>query len=226
MNKEDFERCLVNPFDLLKADNVIEEYPLFKTYKTFSEPIKEEVILNRVLAYIVCVYDKNSPFQTHDNIIRIKSDAAELCNFPRASNSETKYYKDYMDIISCNNQTVNAMIISYCRIQGSFEWTELVTYRDKFFNMTLQLQNTGDASEEKTIIANIKSIKSIYKEVYDDFLSNDRNKNLEATAIDAIEMEILGLRPEDIAQSLQAGKDPVNIKPYGRNYKFERHEVK
>lgn len=225
MNKEDFDRCIVNPFDLLKSDNPIEEYPVFKTYKAFSYELPTSVFINRVLAYIVCVYDKNSPFQTHDNIIRIKSDAAELCKFPRASNTDVKYYKEYMDIISCSNKEINEMIICYCRIQGSFEWTELVTYRDKFFNMTLQLQNTTDATEEKTIIANIKSIKTIYKDVYNDFLSGDKNKTLESTAIDAIEMEILGLRPEDIALSYQNGKDPVNIQPYGKGYKFEKHEA-
>jgi len=227
MQHSDFEGMMVNPFAILKSENIFTDFALLDLHPEFKLPIPEKLILNRVIAFIACVYDMKSPLQTIDDVIRKKGEAAELCSFNKVSTGDNKYMIEYMDIIQGKNDVINKMIIAYCRMQGSHEWTQLCVYNDKFYEMILQLKDLTDPSEQKVTMANIQFIKKSFDEVKSDFLAHDTNKYLDKAVTDTIEFETLNLRPEHIAALMQK-KDSdtltvVNVKPFGKDYTFERH---
>ena len=217
-----FDTMLASPTDILKSDNPIEDISIFKRYPSFSIELSDNLSKSRVLAYITLIYDMNSPLQTTDDIIRRKGEAAELCNFPKNRNGS--YEVVYMNVIEGRNPEINQMTIDYCKIQRNKEFTELNVYNDLFYNFMVQLKNTTDAKEQKTIMDNIQNIKRQYAIVYSDFTSKDFNKTLDKQVVDAIELETMELRPENISALLAEGKPPVNLSPYGKNYKFKKHE--
>lgn len=220
MKQEDFEGMLVNPYDILKSENPLEEYKVFGLYKEFKEPLEPELNINKVLSFIVCVYDKNSPLQTIDDVIRKKGEAADISGFPQKNGA---YLESYLNIIQGGNEVVNKMTIAFCRIQGSHSFTQMVIYNEKFYEMILQLKGVSDPQEQKTLMANIQYIKKNYDEVKSDFLAKDSNKYLDKSTIDSIEFEQMALRPEHIAELMQKGEEPVNIKPFGKGYKFQKY---
>lgn len=220
-NTEDYNRMLIHPLTVLKSKDILKDYPILKHYAIFDSELSPSLNRNKIFAYMALIWDTNSPLQIVTDIIRKKSEASIICGFEMANNG--KMQSEYMGIIECRNEVVNAMCIQYGRLQRSEDWVEYCIYLDKFYNLCIQLQNETKPDQEKIIMQNIKVNKDARAKVYSDFTLNDFNKALKNQIIDEIELEQIALRPENIALKMLNGEEPVNIKPYGSKYTFEKY---
>jgi hypothetical protein len=90
----------------------------------------------------------------------------------------------------------------------------------------LQLKNATEATEQKKTTENIQDIKNLIYTTRKIFTAGENNKLFINQIVDDIEYEIVALRPEDIAQKIAKGEEPVNIKPYSKKYTGERFSEK
>lgn len=232
MQEKDFERMTINPYSALKSDDLMKDFPILALNPVFQDCFNlidkehseegKKLSKKRIIAYVACVYDRQSPLVVIDDIIRRKGEAATISGFSK--NTDTKYNPEYMKVIECRNPIVNSIIMAYLRTQGSLLFTQLCIYQDKIHNMLTQLHNSTDANEQKTTIANVKILKVEYDNVYSEYTAKDNNKLLNSDIIDEIEFETLNLRPEAVALQLQNKNEPVNYYPYKKKYNFDRYK--
>lgn len=72
-SKKDFDRCLFNPM----VDDVFAAYPQLSKIKSISNSIDD-----RMMKYIICVYDYRSPIVINNRELKIRKQvAAELCGY-------------------------------------------------------------------------------------------------------------------------------------------------
>lgn len=181
---------------------------------------------NLIHDYICYVYHPESPLRNYDSMNKIKVKAAEYAGFPRYKNGN--FEEDYEDIILCKNEMVNKMIIQYLKIHGNPDYKRLCMYNDQLdilLNKLTELKDdTQDPKERKTveetrklIYSNIDSVSETIKNINLIFLKNDDNRDLLRSLYMDIEMENLGIFPEEIAEMLAQGVDPVaDVKPNTR----------
>lgn len=201
----------------LSEGEIFEQYPAFALYPQFRADCG--LPLDKSLALIVQIYTP------------VKEDVSELWAIKRKA-AENLGYKfnngECKDAVvnAClrgENNNFNAMIVCYCRMTKSPRFTRLVTYIDTLYQKELDLRNGEDNEKAKDIIHVIDTLDNRIETITREILNNDSSDNLAVSLLNEVERVSLGLRPEDIAEKLANGIDPVDIRPYGKNYNFERY---
>lgn len=218
-NKSDFEklRFRVDLIDLLETD-ILHVFPELKYREEFSpsnlvEASSKHAKIGQILAFIVYVYDFNSPYakKYNDDILKRKKVVADAVLFGR--NPLGEFYTPVTNIIQCKNDTVNKMIICFLRILKNQYWSSLCTYQEALRISEACLLNPEIESKDKK--ANLEMAITLRKEIaqiQQSFLV-DGNSNLESALYDAIEDEELAT-PEFIALKLFQKEKPMYFNPY------------
>ena len=197
--KKDFSDCLVNPMEDKLRDN-----ELLKSFPEFKKPLGL-IPANNVFKYIICVYDKNSPFRKKfDDIIKRKTEAAMFSDFK--VNEFNEFDEKYYAILICKNETVNKMILRYGRMQYSSEYSYLTTMEDLYHRQLEGVRKGEDIDTKK-----IKQTRDEITSTIDILTTKDRNMHLHYDLLKIIDDDSLDIYPEDIAERI-AKKEP----PLGR----------
>lgn len=192
---------------------VVHMYPeLAPIFRPINMDIKEEVC-----RYIIAYYHPKSPIRMEPDLIARKKIAMDLAGVQTVAFG--KYSKEHEEVLMCRNDVINQCIIDYCYLVGSVDFTILAVYEQGLYNELVGL--IGKAFTKDTV-KKITEIKSEINTLKNDILAGDVYMQELANALykktESIRLE---LRPEDIAQKLSEGKEPVDVYPYGKDYEFE-----
>lgn len=210
------------PFDLevirqIKQANKLKSvYPVLNDYVAFKKETK--LSLPRAFELIVLLYSVNSPLLQSD---RAKTDAAKYFGYDVFEGKIVD--KKVADMLSGQDKVFNEMIIAYCRMQKNDTFSTYVIYKDSLYRLLAALKDGSDEEKTKDTLANIKTIRKEMEGMVDEFLNNDTSVGLKQELFEEVERESLGIRPEEIAEKLEAGEDPLpGFKPpYGKDYNFQ-----
>jgi hypothetical protein len=194
---KDFSECLIDPTkDNLKENSVIKSYSEFK--------LKIGLIpMDTALRYIVSVYDKHSPFRKkYDDIVKRKTEAALFAGF--SVNDFNEFDEKYYEILVCRNENFNKMIVRYCRLQYSSEYSYLATMEDLYYK-----QLDAIRMEQKVDPKQIKQAKDEITITMEKMLMGDKNMNMQHDLLKVVDDDNLDIFPEDIADKISKGEPPL-----------------
>jgi hypothetical protein len=201
----------------LSEGEIFEKYPAFALYPQFRADCG--LPLDKAIALIVQIYTP------------VKEDISELWVIKKKAAENLGYkFKDNVctnDVVQAclkgTNHKFNAMVIGYLRMSKSPKFSRLVTYIDTLYQKELDLKSGEDNEKTKDIIFVIDQLDSRIESITREILNGDTNEDMTVSLLNEVERVSLGLRPEDIAEKMANGIDPVDIRPYGKNYNFERY---
>lgn len=193
-------------FDVSKVPDGADILKYFKElnrHKEFKKDPGKGLDNNKVMAWVILVYDKNSPYRKKFNdILKRKVEAANDVEFPTIEGGA--FESPVEDFLKGHNEDVNKKIVEYVRLHRSFKYSYLVTIESGYYAMMLNIIS-GDTKE-------VKKMKEVQEELEDallEILNEDNNPYLRDTILRYIEDERLNLRPEDIAQKARDGVKPI-----------------
>lgn len=195
--KKDFSETLVNPLDEGKLlDNGIFKH---KDFKLKIGLIPTEIALK----YLVSVYDKKSPFRKKfDDIIKRKTEAALFAGFK--FNEFNEFEEKYYELLMCENENFNKMIIRYCRIHHSADYSYLVTFEDLYFKQLESIRMDKNIDPKK-----VKQVKDEISAIMDKILADDRSMQLQSDLLKVINDDNLDIYPENLAEKIHKGEKPL-----------------
>lgn len=210
-NEYDFSNLMYNINEVPVGSNILALFPKLKEYPEFAkiEESSAKANLEKIFRYIVYFYDKNSPLKSSiDNIIKRKIEAARLAGFIAKKEAGKNVFSAIAkQMLNCQNESINKMIIRYCRMQGSRNFSLLVAGQEAFFNTMIQLidpdsENAKETKDKQLVFSKAKENSDQLRELEVELLNEDTNKYIHEDLYDYVEEEArkqLLLSPEDYA---------------------------
>ena len=154
------------------------------------------------------MYDQHTPLLHISDIYKRKSKAAELAGFQVSGKAGKKRFSEFVvDVINCENDDANRMIIRMCMLQRSDKFSLLVVGYENLYNTMRELVDS-DADKTK----DTKDKQAIYKEAIAqtdqleklrfEVLNKDPNSYIDRSLYGHVAEEVerkLMISPEDYA---------------------------
>ena len=198
LKKLDTSRFLFNPTD---SDLVLK----LSKYVEFKVSLKSSLSKKQVLQYIILMYDKNNdevraeyPFYPQRKI-----EVARAVGLVK----QHKAPKVVEDLMVGGNDLVNKMIIRYLSLFNNPDLLMLAAYYEIFIKLNQQ-SFSGDF--DTNTIKNIKNVNESIKELTESIFGGKDETGLRQELYKSIEEQSLGIKPEEIAEAMQSGKDPLD----------------
>lgn len=197
---------IYNPARIPEGESIFKAYPDLKKYKIFQRSPGPEMDNNKIMLWIFCMYDKNTPYRIkYKDVLKRKIEIAHDVGFEITASG---IFEDPIeDFLKGNNKIVNEKTVEYIRIQRSFKYTYFVGIENSYYNIMLEVMN-GNTKR----IQDLKNIQEELEETLIEMLNEDSNPHLRDTILRYMEEDRLMLRPEDIALKLAAGESPISDK--------------
>lgn len=170
-------------------------------------------ISEKELLFVTGVYHEKSPYSTIEDTVKRKF---AICKDLGIKNDAW--------CLGTDNK-MNKYSLAFCRLYRSYDYSELQVYKDQFYQSLLELKGIDeqiytDISEKdkqqstrKKLLENIKTIKTRISELQDEFLKNDRSRQILMELMEELDDE--APYPEMIAKKLSQGQSPLgNFNPY------------
>lgn len=208
-----YSTCLYDLSQLQDNESALIKWDL-KKYPEFRADLSEcpGLPFNNIFKYIVLCYDRNSPLRDGRTIMSRKVEAAIRAGFIAIDN---KFEEDVENLVRCEYQPINSMIIRYCRMQHSIKYSKLVLYEESFYKEQNNYNTEDDASKRKVILALIDDLESKIDVLTSDILAEDNSLLIKRSLLAYIENETIVPTPEVIVSKLKENKDPLDgYNPY------------
>jgi len=190
---KEFVLMMFNVVELPPQKHVIHAFPKLKKVREFTKPLAK-LNKNKVLRYVMFLYDKNSPFRAKfQDVLQRKVEAAKGAGWETVEGGI--FADDVERILRGHNITVNEMIVAFIRLHRNFKYSYLVGLEESFYRMMLEIM-TGE-------MGNVSKMKQTQEEleiIMLELTSEDNNPELRDTLLRYVEQARLNLRPEDIAR--------------------------
>jgi hypothetical protein len=215
-----FKGLLFPVFDYPETTKLLERFPQLAQWPEFKTPTRHDI--NKVIRYIVCMYDKNGICVYETNGFKRKRISAELAGWKPDKDGDFRGpVKEMMDGY---DEPVNLMIIRYCKLQRSARYSTLVGIREVYYSILEKMIRHDDISAKESQMFEDYEKKIDIRAM--EFLNGDMGEEIREDMYQAIEYEKLELRPEDIAEKIKEGKLPVKVFPYGEDYSAGKRKLK
>jgi len=195
---------LYNPFDKSTALKLADKYEEFNfTFTNLTEKRK-------VVSYVILLYDPHSPLRSdiHDLFER-KRAAAKLAGFKVESSG--CYSNKIEEAILGENEKINKAIVRYILCFSNPDFSMLVSFLDMFEKANIDaLRGKPTASKIKNLETLNKTIKRLDAAIF----AGNEPTNLRKALYEKADEFKIALRPEDIAEKLEQGKEGIDINPY------------
>ena len=201
--------CMFDVFSLPSTVVILNKFPKLAIFPEFVAPVKSD--RNKIIRYIVAVYDKRGLRVYEQNVPKRKRMAAELAGW--LPNDKGEFPPAVKEIIEGKSKTVNRMIVRYCKLHKSPRYAALVGMEETFYSI-LDRMVDSDTETKSTEYTMFKQLENEIEDRAAEFLNGDSNREIIQQVYEDIELERLELRPEDIAKKIKAGKAPVDVDPY------------
>jgi len=196
---EDYESLKVNVrlYDPHGID-YLQVFPELRMYKEFSAPLKEGYERNKVIAWVVYTFDKNSPYRKkYSDIGERKYHALLDAKFDVDENG--KFSKLVENMIDGNVPAINEMIVTYVKMHFNTKYSLLVTTEAFFYNM-LKSAVGGDL---KTKAVDLTNMENLLLETERELLAGDSSKGIVETLYKRVTKDQIDLSPETISQKIK-----------------------
>ena len=195
---QEFDKMKFNPITNPSVYKTFE--PIFKSYGIFEGKV-QGVNKNKVLSYIMLMYDPNTPLRTAiTNITQRKLEAATLSNF-NWEEEGVKFTYEYEQILSNNHEQSVIFILEFLRSFRNAKYSKLISLEEGYYK---SLENVFKADSNKAIEQS-KGYEDEIERVLNDLTYDDQKLREDLYII--VEQERLSLIPEKIAEQLLKGKD-------------------
>jgi hypothetical protein len=207
---QDFESMLYNVVALDRKKPVCIFFEDLAVFKKYSKDVEEQTLLefDKVMRYIILLYERNTPLTVIDKFTLRKTKAAEYAGFDiiKGKEGEPTFPKQVLKLIStpCEYETVNRIIVLFLRFHRSHKFSTHRLYNEMYYGAAEKIMNGEYTKAHKELL---------------DMLTNDmesshfdlfQTKSIDETLKEEMEMvmfeEAIGLNPEDMAKRLQEGK--------------------
>lgn len=211
LKASDFEDMMYKPNkrvnDDTQATMLIENKEL-RVYDEFNFYIGKKTSLhtagitwNLMFSYIAFCYDMNSPFVSHsrDNVMERKRYVLYYIGIIEDLNDPIP--RIWQDIFNGKYYFVLRMILKYCVLQRSTEWTYYTLSQERLHKYLLESMDDPQLSKE------CKNIRLELKEVRNELIQG-KDEKLEMALERYIGEVTHPLIPEEVAELKRKGKDP------------------
>jgi hypothetical protein len=205
-NEKEFSAMMYNPMRVPEGENVLKFYKDLSKVREFKLDPGEGVDNNKVMLFIMCMYDKNSPYRKkYSDPLKRKIEIAHDVEFKDIGGG--MFESPIEDLLKGKNRVVNNKVVQYVRLHLNFKYAFLVSIEASYYNIMLDIMG-GSTSQ----IKEARAIQMELEETLMAILNQDNNPHLRDAILRYMEDERLELRPEDIAMKLQKGETPISIK--------------
>lgn len=192
---------------------------LKKEYVEFNTPVRG-LEANKILRYVILMYDRNSELrEEYPNIHQRKAIAAQLAGF--SLNKNRKFPEVIEEMLLGKIKEVNIMIVKYILLYPDPDALALEVYYEMIVRQsTLTMGKIADPREYKDILANTENLRKKISELTQSVFGGDELNSIKRELYGMIEEKRTAIRPEDIAEKIEKGLNPIDENPYG-DYKPE-----
>ena len=205
-NDKEFQSMLFNPVRVPDGESVFKTYKDLVKIRAFKLDPGEGINNDKLLKWIFCVYDKQSPYRKKfADILKRKIEAAHDVLFEDTGGGV--FADPVEDFLKGRNRIVNMKIVEFVRLHRSYKFSYQITVEAAYYNLMLEILG-GDTKN----ITKARELKDELEDNLIELLNQDTNSLLKDEILRYMENERLQLRPEDIAKKFQDGETPITIK--------------
>jgi len=214
LKASDFQKLKYPCFETESGKDLLEVFPELKRYPEFSSN-EHSLDNNKVLRYIIYLYDKQTPLSSEKNLIKRKMLSAELAGFEMV---DKKYPELIEQAISGRNIYVNRMACVYVRNQRDIQYASLITGLSMFYDNLAQLSKPATAEDDMeslnrkaTLFNHTMKMISTLEETAVETFSGDTQLMYEADEMEREEQKKIQSYPEHIAMLQDTGQLPKDF---------------
>lgn len=197
---------MYNPVRVPEGVNILKFYKDLSKVRVFKLTPGEGIDNNKLMQYILCMYDKNSPYRKkYSDVLKRKVEIAHDVEFKDIGGGI--FESPIEDLLKGKNRVVNRKIVEYVRLHRNFKYAFLVSIEASYF--TLMVDIMGGETKR---ISDARSIQMELEDTMMEIINQDNNPYLRDEILRYMEDERLKLRPEDMAKKHQNGETPINVK--------------
>jgi hypothetical protein len=205
-NDKEFSGMMYNPIRIPEGENILKFYKDLNRVRAFKLDPGEGIDNNKLMQYIFCMYDKNSPYRKkYSDVLKRKIEVAHEVGFEDIGGGI--FESPVEDMLKGKNRVVNSKIVEYVRLHRNFKYAFLVSIEASYYNIMLDIM--GGATKQ---IGDARNIQTELEETLMEIINQDNNPYLKDEILRYMEDERLELRPEDIAVKMQKGETPISLK--------------
>lgn len=198
---KDFSIMEFNP--LIKG-KILEKYPKLKEVVGDTE--------DKVVRYILLMYDQNSPLRHHyPDLFKRKQFAADMAGFNLDKEDVVGLFEFKVKTDDGYEPDENLIKVTmrYLKYQNNMVWVMIVSNEQAFFEYNKRVMMPVDGNRDKDILQAVE-IKTKIMQSMDDIYQRLQKYNRDLTGGDDKLEEVLTkkkrLRPEEIAANVQASR--------------------
>ena len=205
-HSKEFSQMMYPPDRIPEGSSVLKYYKDLGKIKEFKLDPGPGIDNDRVMIYILCMYDKFSPYRRkYPDVLKRKIEVAHDVGFKTVEGGN--FEPPVEDFLRGKNKIINRKIVAYVRLHRNYKFSYLVTIDESYY--TIMIDILGGETKK---ISSAKEIQGELEETLLEILNQDNNPYLRDEILRYMEDERLELRPEDIAKKLQEGKSPISVK--------------
>ena len=203
---KEFTGMMYNPVRVPEGTSILKFYKDLSKVRVFKLTPGEGIDNNKLMQYILCMYDKNSPYRKkYSDVLKRKVEIAHDVEFKDVGGGN--FESPVEDMLKGKNRVVNRKIVEYVRLHRNYKYAFLVSIEASYF--TLMVDIMGGATKS---ISDARSIQIELEDTMMEIINQDNNPYLRDEILRYMEDERLKLRPEDMAKKHQNGETPITVK--------------
>lgn len=203
---KEFSQMMYNPLRIPEGESVLKFYKDLAKIRAFKLDPGEGIDNNKLMQYIFCMYDKNSPYRRkYSDALKRKIEIAHDVEFEEEGGGI--FVSPIEDLLKGKNRIANLKIVEYVRLHRNFKYAFLVSIEVSYYTMMVEVMG-GSVKQ----VSDMKGIQIELEDTMLEILNQDNNPYLKEELLRYMEDERLQLRPEDIARKLQSGETLILIK--------------
>jgi len=198
-HQKEYSQMMFDASKVPSGSDILKFYKELGKIREFRLNPGEGLDNSKVMQYVLCLYDKNSPYRRkYPDVLKRKIEVAHDCEFQIETGGNFEPLVE--DFLKGKNRIVNQKAVAYVRLHRNFKFAYMVTIEESYY--TLMLEILGGETKK---IATAKEIQGELEETLLEILNQDNNPYLRDEILRYMEDERLQLRPEDIAKKAQEG---------------------
>jgi hypothetical protein len=188
---------MFDPSKVSEGTDILKFFKELGKVKEFRLNPGEGIDNNKLMQYILCVYDKSSPYRRkYVDILKRKVEVAHDCQFEIEEGGN--FISPVEDFLKGRNRVVNQKIVQYVRLHRNYKYSYQVSVEASYSNLMLEI-----LGGETKNITKARELKDELEDNLLELLNQDNNPYLKDEVLRFIENERLELRPEDYAKKAQ-----------------------
>ena len=198
-HQKEYSQMRFDPTRVPEGADVLKFYKDLGKIKEFRLNPGEGLDNTKVMQYVMCICDMNSPYRKkYNDVLKRKIEVAHDCLFEIQEGGIFESVVE--DFLKGKNRVVNQKIVQYAILHRSYKYAYQISVEAAYFNLMLEIQG-GETKNIKTLGELRNELESNLLEL----LNEDNNPHLKDEFLRYIEDDRLALRPEDIAKKAQNG---------------------